>query len=215
MTVDLSALVGFGLLFDPDTFEIKPQPGYEFNRSARHFAEVAAVFSERDALPPERVVFYLEHLAVCPAQEDEVLVKKTLAYGFTILPPLRIGREFNKTHGHSHPVVSGYDFSFPEIYAQLSGRMWLLLQKHHADNLAELEDCVLIKMKPGDVAVIPPNYAHMQINPSDKHPSVTAGLYSSRMKPEFDFYKQKQGFAYRLFASGDSYEAQFNPSYLS
>ena len=70
----------------------------------------------------------------------------------------------------------------------------------------------MYEMRPGAVITIPPGYAHMQINPSSQ-PSITAGLYGRNIKPLFDFYKNKRGFAYYILESSEGYEVVGNSNY--
>jgi glucose-6-phosphate isomerase len=210
---DLSALAGFRLSFDPDTLALETGPEIRLQRSSRTVRDLWEVLFSPDLLPADRILFYLDHIEAAPEAESKILAENELAFGFTLLPPARIGDEYVKTHGHSHPPVDGYPFSFPEIYAQISGRMWLFLQKHRPEGLDRLDDCLLVPLEPGEAVVIPPNHAHMQINPSPDEPSLTAGLYSRLFKPEFAFYKQQRGFAYYLLDRTGSFEARHNTSY--
>jgi glucose-6-phosphate isomerase, archaeal len=211
--VDLSKPCGFPLTFDPSHLTIETQTPFRFGRSSRTIGDLSQVLYSPEAGPPDQTVFYLEHLENAPEPELATLRSQELAYGFTILPPMRIGGEYVKTHGHSHPAVAGHPFSFPEIYAQVYGTMWLFLQKHAPQDLSGIEVCYLIKLNPGDTAIIPPNHAHMQINPSPDEPSFTAGLYCSLLKPEFDFYRKQRGFAYYLVDHAGSPEVIANPRY--
>jgi glucose-6-phosphate isomerase, archaeal len=213
MSQNLSEINGFPLFFNPTTLVLETSPNYAIKRSSRYLSDLVEVMFSPDSLPLDVELFHLDHLINAPTDELSILKEKDLAYGFTILPARMIGREFVKTHGHSHPSIIGKHYSFPEIYAQISGLMWLFLQKHHPDDLSVIEECYLIKMQPGDKVLIPPNYAHMQINPSPNEPSITAGLYSQTVKPEFGFYKQKKGFAYYILDKGDDIEVLQNPNY--
>lgn len=95
--------------------------------------------------------------------DKKTILSKNLRYDITLIPPRNLGREYVKTKGHYHPeVVPGT--SYPEIYEVLQGKAHYLLQKKST----RIEDAVLLEAKSGDKAIIPPNYGHITINPSDE-----------------------------------------------
>lgn len=95
--------------------------------------------------------------------DKKIILSENLRYDITLIPPRKLGREYVKTKGHYHPeVVPGT--SYPEIYEVLQGKAHYLLQKKST----RIEDVVLLEAKSGDKAIIPPNYGHITINPSDE-----------------------------------------------
>lgn len=81
-----------------------------------------------------------------------------LRYDITVIPSRMLGKEYVKTKGHEH--VGNYQ----EVYIVLEGEAIFFMQK----GKEKIEDVFAIKAKKGEVAVIPSNYAHITINPSDK-----------------------------------------------
>jgi oxalate decarboxylase/phosphoglucose isomerase-like protein (cupin superfamily) len=214
MNIDLSLANGFPLFFDKTTFKLFSKYPYKLEYSSRNMKDLVDVFFAPSEYQMDDEIFFLYHLKKAKKNEIRLLEEKSLKYGFTILPPKKIGNEFVKTHGHSHPNVEGYDFSLPELYSQIYGNIILFLQKHKPGDIGCIEKCYLIKMKPGDTVLIPPNHAHMQINISKKFPSVTAGLFCGNFLPEFDFYKKRKGFAYYICDSDKGLEIKTNMNYL-
>ncbi len=146
----------------------------------------------------KRVQYYLFPGIV--RKEDAGLFKDPslqpdLEYGVTILPPLELGREFNKTLGH-YPPKGPCGSRYAEICEVLEGDAHYLLQK--VDEGTGLVDGVLlVKAKKGDKAVIPAGYGHVLINPSAKTlvSARLAGVFGSECDP----YRLKAGAAYFEF----------------
>ncbi|KXA95392.1 hypothetical protein AKJ65_01915 [candidate division MSBL1 archaeon SCGC-AAA259E19] len=98
---------------------------------------------------------------------DEKKIKSAgLRYDITVIPPLKMGCEYVKTKGHYHPEAAP-GVTYPEIYEVLEGEAHYLLQKLSSQE-TKVEDVVLIQAEAGDKALIPPNYGHVTINPSEE-----------------------------------------------
>jgi glucose-6-phosphate isomerase, archaeal len=115
-----------------------------------------------------------------------------IRYDVTIILPVLLGHEFNKTFGHYHPNASA-GLSFPELYNVLSGEAHYLLQKQSAKG--EIEDVLLVKAKKGDAVIMPPNYGHITINPG-KTPLIMANLVCPSFSSEYEEYEHNRGGAY-------------------
>ena len=85
--------------------------------------------------------------------------KNGLRYDITIIPSGMLGKEFSKTKGHYHPK------KFGEVYIILEGKALFLTQKRRNSHI---EDIYAVKMKKGDILIIPPYYGHIIINPGKK-----------------------------------------------
>lgn len=118
--------------------------------------------------------------------------KQGLRYDITIIPARMLGQEFTKTKGHEH---SG---NFGEIYIVLSGRAIYLLQKYQK---GKVEDVYAIRAKKGGIAVIPPNYSHVTINPTSKELK-EANWCNEKCKNIYELYEKKQGACYYYTKSG-------------
>jgi glucose-6-phosphate isomerase, archaeal len=96
-----------------------------------------------------------------------VITRHRLRYDVTIIPPYKMGLEFVKTYGHYHPRVnSKLPCTYPELYEVLEGEAHYLLQR--ANNSKIVDDAILVKASSGDKVIIPPNYGHVTINPSER-----------------------------------------------
>ncbi len=116
---------------------------------------------------PDRDAYYMyRDLTLTPA-DSETIVHHQLRYDITIIPPFNMGLEFVKTYGHYHPRVNPkLRYTYPELYEVLEGDAHYLLQRaHNEDNVDEV---ILVKATRGDKVIIPPNYGHVTINPSER-----------------------------------------------
>jgi glucose-6-phosphate isomerase len=78
-----------------------------------------------------------------------------------------MGLEFVKTYGHYHPRVNPkLSYTYPEIYEVLDGEAHYMLQR--AKNEESVDEVILVKATRGDKVIVPPNYGHVTINPSER-----------------------------------------------
>lgn len=147
---------------------------------------------------------YYMFRAVSKDEEDEREIKdKGLRYDITIIPPNKLGLEFVKTAGHYHPFLPGSKMTYPELYEVLEGEAHYLLQRREQERGTErIKDVVVVKAKKGDKVLIPPNYGHVTINPSEatlKMANWVASAFSSIYEP----MKRRGGAAYFELTNGE------------
>lgn len=147
---------------------------------------------------------YYMFRAVSKDEEDEREIKdKGLRYDITIIPPNTLGLEFVKTTGHYHPFLPGAKMTYPELYEVLEGEAHYLLQRREQERGTErITDVVVVKAKKGDKVLIPPNYGHVTINPSEatvKMANWVANAFSSIYEP----IKINGGAAYFELTNGE------------
>lgn len=131
-------------------------------RLARDMAEVIV---DKDWLGEnEEAELYFMYRDLWCEGDRETIRSEGLRFDITVIPPREMGREYVKTKGHYHPeAVPGV--SYPEIYEVLEGEAHYLLQKKSSRGI---EDVVLVEARAGDKALIPPDYGHITINPSEE-----------------------------------------------
>ncbi len=113
--------------------------------------------------------------------------KKGLRYDITVIPAKMLGKEFVKTKGHEH--IGNYG----EIYIVLEGKAIYLMQKREKDSIL---DVFAIKAKKGDIAVIPPGYGHITINPSKSQELKMANWVSKKCKSDYSPIEKMAGGCY-------------------
>lgn len=119
-------------------------------------------------------------------EEDE------LRYDITVIPPKMLGEEFVKTKGHEHSEPS------EELYIVLEGEAIFLMQKYKKDNI---EDVLAIKAKGGEAIIIPQDYGHVTINPSQTTLKM-ANWINKKYRGVYDLFEKKEGACYYYTISG-------------
>jgi glucose-6-phosphate isomerase len=118
--------------------------------------------------------------------------KNGTRYDITVIPPKMLGKEFVKTKGHYHVGPYG------EIYIVLKGEAIYLMQK---EKNGKIEDVYHVKAKKGDYIIIPPDYAHVTINPSKKELKM-ANWVSKKCRSDYGPIEKKGGACYFYTKSG-------------
>ncbi|MFZ5559841.1 MAG: glucose-6-phosphate isomerase family protein [Patescibacteria group bacterium] len=121
------------------------------------------------------------------------IMDSDLRYDITIILPLMLGKEFNKTLGHDHPIVPGTSITYPELYEVLEGEAIFLLQDSKDE---EIKDVFAIKAKKGDKAIMLPNYEHLIINPLDKQLKICNWICRSFASNIYKPFRARHGFCY-------------------
>lgn len=147
----------------------------------------------------KEVVFDQEWLKTAPNLElyfmhREEAGKDGLRYDITVLKPLMLGKEYNKTAGHDHPLVPDTDMTYPELYEVLEGEVIFFLQDSEND---AVKDVYAVKAVKGDKVIVPPNYEHIMINASGKE-AKTANWVCRFEANIYKPFRSKKGFSYYL-----------------
>lgn len=153
----------------------------EFIPSIRKISDLSPVLmnpiqSENPAYFMYRNIYLDEH--------KDLFERNRIRFDITILLPLIIGKEYNKTFGHYHPKSNG--FSYPEIYEVIKGRAIFILQSETFDRV------FLIYAKEGDQVFIFPNYGHVTVNIGNE-PLILSNLVYSDFQSDYSVYREKRG----------------------
>lgn len=143
-------------------------------------------------------LYYMYRDLYYSRKDHSHILENNLRYDITIIPPLNLGVEFVKTAGHYHPPIDNSQYTYPEVYEVISGMAHYLLQK--AEN-STVTDVILIEAKEGDKVIVPPNYGHVTINPSNKELKM-ANWVSNQFSSIYDRYRNCVGAAYYEFNTG-------------
>lgn len=194
--------------------DITTENGIQFDRLVRRKPQMQAVLMEPDAVRDDADLYYNFVLKPTDAAHTDIFRRTNLTFACVLLPPLKIGAEYIKTHGHYHPSMPGSSLAYPEVYTHYYGSLYLLMHHRIDDDAARLDDCVLYEMQPGRSITIPPGYLHVLINPSDK-PALMAGLYCVDSYPKYDPVVQTHGAAYYLVEADGKPKVIANPRYIT
>ncbi len=181
----------------------------------RKFSEMVPVLMDKTAQPtPSREDMYYVYRNVAFEKDREIIEQNHLTYDITVVPPGRIGREFNKTLGHYHANIPGKEISHPELYEILAGQGLFVLQKTDPE-FKNIITVLILEAKAGEKIVYPPNYGHIMVNIGTE-PLVTANWLCTDYKPLYEPVKDKKGMGYYVLANEKGeYELEANPNYDS
>ncbi|MEM1689643.1 MAG: glucose-6-phosphate isomerase family protein [Candidatus Hadarchaeales archaeon] len=137
----------------------------EREASVRKAADMAEVIFDKEWLEKNLdAELYYMFRDLWMDEDRETILRNRLRYDITIIPPRKMGVEFVKTQGHYHPECCP-NLTYPEIYEVQEGKAHYLLQRKEKGKII---DVILIEAEAGDKVIIPPNYGHVTINPTDE-----------------------------------------------
>lgn len=117
-------------------------------------------------------------------KDKEKFEKNRIRFDITLLLPIMLGREYNKTFGHYHPKIN--NFSYPEIYEVINGKAKFILQSDNFDKV------FIINAKKGDHIFIFPNFGHVTVNIGEE-PLVLSNLVYSDFESDYSIFREKRG----------------------
>ncbi|MFH0774258.1 MAG: glucose-6-phosphate isomerase family protein [bacterium] len=161
----------------------------------RRLSDMRELLYDREwAERAEDMDLYYMYRDVAKEEDRQVLKALYLRYDITIIPPNMLGKEYTKTVGHYHPLAEE-GISYPEVYEVLEGEAIYFMQKE------DLTDFYFVKAGVQDKVIIPPNYGHITINPSNE-PLKMANWVCASFSSSYGAYKEKKGGAYYRTLSG-------------
>ena len=159
----------------------------------RLFDMKEVIFDQEWLKKQENKELYYMYRGMGLSEEDKKKIEAArLRYDITVIPPLMLGREFNKTAGHYH-CEAATGISYPEIYEVLSGEAYYLMQRSIENN--SIKDTYFVHAVAGDKVIIPPNYGHFTINAGDKDLAM-ANWVCLDCVSDYSEVKEKQGACY-------------------
>lgn len=179
----------------------------------REFAKMIPVLKDPGISAPEEHV-YSGYRGLYLPKHAQLVQSSHLQYDLTIIPPMMLGEEFNKTLGHYHAIIPGTKVAHPEMYEILNGHALAVLQKMDQD-FNNLISVYAIEAKTGDKIIYPPNYGHILVN-IGTDVLVTANWLSTDYKPLYEPVADFHGMAYYVVkGKGKFYDFVKNPNYNS
>ncbi len=187
--LNLSKISGLPLKFD-EKKKAMYLSGEKLKPDIRLLSQMRDVCLDGRKVKGDRKLYFMYR----DVARTEAMRKKSLRYDVTVIFPAKIGREYNKTAGHYHPMEYGH-ISYPEVYEILHGEAHILIEKISKAN--QVSDNYLIVAEKGDKILIPPNFGHITINTTDGlliMSNIVDGDFSSDYAP----IKKRHGAAYYI-----------------
>lgn len=140
-----------------------------------------------------------------------MLEERRLLYGAVTYAAGRLGSEPVRSQGHIHRRVRGQHLSPPEVYEIWTGEAIILMQERASDDPGR---CFAVKAAPGEIVVVPPDWAHATIS-ADAETPLTFGAWCDRdFAFEYDKVRAHNGLAwFPLVADNGAIIWSANPSY--
>ena len=123
----------------------------------------------------------------------QMLQDRMLLFGVVTYSEGRLGNEPIRSQGHIHKVSTHSGWSPPEVYEIWKGKAIIYMQETAKDNPGR---CFAVYAEPGDVVMVPPNWAHATIS-ADPNQPLTFGAWCDREYGfEYDEVRAHQGLAW-------------------
>lgn len=161
---------------------------------------------ERTRLRDIKDIFY-DVKAVRDRDDSEAIYKsylrqnKGLSYRMVVVNPGKIGDEFYKTRGHFHRNAAD-----TEIYLTLRGNGLLLLQHKRTNR------CMFVPLKVGNVANVPPYYAHRVVNIGNEELTILS-IFPRTSGSDYKTIREKGDFKYLIVEEGGKAEYKRNSDF--
>lgn len=117
-----------------------------------------------------------------------------VGYGIVYFQPGTYGGEYVKSSGQYHAMLPGQTAATPEVYTVLVGQGNFMLQRSKPP-YEDITDAVLVEVKAGESFVVPPDYGHLQINPTDG-PLVFSYCVADPLASNYEPYRRFHGAMY-------------------
>lgn len=104
------------------------------------------------------------------------MLSRDLLYGAVTYASGRLGEEPVRSQGHIHAVSASCGMSTPEVYEIWSGKAVIYMQERDTDDPGR---CFAVYAEPGDVIIVPPDWAHATISADASQP-LTFGAWCVR-----------------------------------
>ncbi|HDD35888.1 MAG TPA: glucose-6-phosphate isomerase [Archaeoglobus veneficus] len=174
--------------------------GRKFQADVRNANDLLPVLAYPNELKENFPAYFMFRDVFYSEKDLEKIKKYNLRYDVTIIPPNKIGKEFIKTYGHYHPEAE-FNLSYPEIYEVLEGEAFFVIQRRENSSIDIINDFIAIKAEKHDKIIIPPNYGHVTINPSEKELKMSNWVFRD-FSSIYEPYAKMRGACYYYTTDG-------------
>lgn len=199
--IDLSKQSGLPISIDENYQLIFRDSLPAVKPTIRKLSEMVPVLLEPEIKPvPDTEDMYFMYRDIHMLDDEQVIRNNNIRYDITVVPPLMLGKEYNKVLGHYH-AANSKGYVYPEIYEVLHGEAMFLFQEM-TEGFKDLTTVVASKVVAGDKIIIPPNYGHILIN-LGLDVLVMANWDADNFKSNYEPVKERHGMAYYIVKKAD------------
>lgn len=201
-------------------FNIKPlvnPMGFEYGEGCfgptvenRTLDSIRKSLHDPDCKGPD--IVYAIAMDVGKNKHRQYLEENNLLFGVVTYAAGRLGNEPARSQGHIHKKARNNKLSPPEIYEIWTGKAIIYMQETDQDNPGR---CFAVEAGPGEVVVVPPDWAHATIS-ADSEVPLTFGAWCDRNYGfEYDGVRAHKGLAwFPLYNQSGTIEWKANENYL-
>lgn len=198
--IDLEKVSGLPISVDKNYMLVFRESLVEVKPAIRKLSEMIPVLMDPQAKPvPYTEDMYYMYRDIHFTEDEQTIRSNNIRYDLTVIPPCKIGQEFNKTVGHFHSE-NPKGIPYPEVYEVLHGQALFLIQKMDKD-FKEVIAVIGILASTGEKVIYPPNYGHIIVN-IGLDLLVTANWVADNFKSLYQPVADPHGLAY--FVVSDS-----------
>ncbi len=188
MKIDFSNRSSIPSVFDDQTNQLHVSDDIIIDEiSVRHLKDMRSLFLDASGYEDELPLYFMYN-GIYRKQHKDFFKQHNIKYEYTVLLDTLINGEFIKAHGHIHGYQKMKKARHIEAYEILSGEGYFELFKYEGDLL----QIIMIKTKPGDYFIVPPEYYHLSINTSNE-PFIFGDLIIEGANNDYTHLKEKQG----------------------
>lgn len=195
---------GMGYLYGDGVFG--PEPEY------RHLDDIRKSLRNPQCDGPD--IVYAIAMDVGKQEHKRLLQDTMLLFGVVTYSKGALGNEPIRSQGHIHKISSHSGWSPPEVYEIWEGKAIIYMQESAKDDPGR---CYAVYAEPGDVVIVPPNWAHATISADTASP-LTFGAWCDREYGfEYEEVRAHQGLAWYPLIDGDGSNEliwEHNPNYI-
>jgi glucose-6-phosphate isomerase, archaeal len=161
-----------------------------------------------DAADPE---LYSVYWGAVPCADETTFSGQDLDHTYVLIRPGTWEGEYYKTQGHYHPPMRANRLGHPELYHVLAGEGLFLLQRAAPPDW-QVDDVMVLDVKPGSIVVVPPNYGHLTCN-YGAGPLVFEAFLANGLQPVTTSYQARRGGAAYCLQVPEGPRVEPNPHY--
>lgn len=145
--------------------------------------------------------------------DKQKLIDRDLLFGVVAYAAGRLGNEPVRSQGHVHKKVRGQQQAPPEVYEIWSGRAIILMQETANDDPGR---CYAVEAGPGEVVIVPPDWAHATISADASEPLVFGAWCDRAYGFEYADVRAHGGLAwFPIYDDQGKIKWEANPAYHS
>lgn len=166
--------------------------------------------SLRDSKCDGPEIVYAIAMDVGNKADREAIVSRNLLYGAVVYAKGLLGDEPVRSQGHIHAVSASCGASTCEVYEIWDGKACVYMQERAKDDPGR---CYAVMAEPGDVVIVPPNWAHCAIV-ADVTKNLVFGAWCVRDYGfDYEAVRRRGGIAWYPVVEGDALSFVKNEAY--